>query len=446
MTIAADIAAFCRTVASRPLPPEVAQRAHACLADHLHAAMHGARSGTGEVLVRYLSARDGAILGTEQAGLFLGAASTVHEIDDVHRDTSMHPGSVVVSTALSCLADTPVPGARLLAAIAAGYEVAIRMSIAAGERHYHYFHATATCGTLAAAAVAAVQYGLTEEQTANALGLAATSASGLWEDINGAATGVKHLHSGFAAERGIRAAKLASLGVRAAEAGIEGPKGFLAAMARATEHVPGEAVPSEAAIRAILVDGLGERWAILRNIYKRYPFCLACFEPLEGIRDILRRSTRPRTDLTSVVIDMYPPNAALVAQSEPQDQLQAKFSAPFAMALVLADLDPENALLPQEWLAAPGVRRWYPLIRVRPDGGVPRRHARVAVGWSDGTEDIADSPLRNLDEREVWSRFAAACRQYLGDRSDQVEAVVRSCPSLPDASELHAVTRAAVGL
>jgi 2-methylcitrate dehydratase PrpD len=356
----------------------------------------------------------------------------------VHQDTSMHTGSVVVAAALACLAETAVSGRRLLAAIAAGYDVAIRVSIAAGERHYQYFHSTATCGTIAAAAVAAIIYGLDEEQTGHAMGLAVTSASGLWEGINDEAIGVKHLHSGFAAERGIRAAKLARLGVRAARHGIEGERGFLAAMA-------GGQVPASGETRAVLLDGLGERWAILRNIHKRYPFCLACFEPLEGIRHITETSGRPFDEVCSVRLELYPRSASLVAQPDPQTQLQAKFSATFAVALVLAGHNPEDVTLPAEWLVDPAVRRWYPNIRVLGEGAVPRRHARVTVRWSDDSEQCADRPLRDLGEAEVWSRFMGACRQFGGHRADALEAVVAGAASLEDTAELFALVRAAIG-
>src|SRR5262250_1929830 len=112
--------------------------------------------------------------------------------------------------------------------------------------------------------------------------MAATSASGLWEGINDDAVTVKHLHPGMAAERGVRAAKLARLGLRSARHSIEGDKGFMAALAREGAHAPGE-TPSLDEVVAILVNGLGERPVILRNIFKRYPFCLGCFEPLEGM-------------------------------------------------------------------------------------------------------------------------------------------------------------------
>src|SRR5262249_13446900 len=153
------------------------------------------------------------------------------------------------------------------------------------------------------------------------------------------------------------------------------------------------------------LERLGERWAILRNIFKRYPFCLACFEPLEGLRSILEGSERRRDEVASVLLELYPRSAAIVSQTDPKDLLQAKFSASFAMALVLAGHDPEDVTLPLAWLADPEVTRWYPHIRLSADPTVPRRHARVTLRWRDGTEAQADKPLRNLDASEVWARF-----------------------------------------
>jgi len=224
------------------------------VADHLHAAMHGARSDTGKLLRRYLgweaNPHSGAVA-AESAALYAGAISAVHEIDDVHQDTSLHPGSVVVAAAMAAAAEVDAPGARLLAGVAAGYEVAVRLSIAAGHRHYHYFHATATCGTVGAVAAAATVFDLDEDATAHAIGMAATSASGLWEGINDEAVMIKHLHPGLAAERGVRAAKLARLGLQAARFSIEGDKGFLAALAQPGTHAAGEA-PSRGDLAAIL--------------------------------------------------------------------------------------------------------------------------------------------------------------------------------------------------
>lgn len=445
--IAAALGEFCAGLQTKPSSPDGMERARVCLADHLHAAILGLRSETGARLIKYLR-WDGrqSVVNAESLALLLGAASTVHEIDDVHWDTSMHPGSVVVSTALGCLIDAPVSGARLLNAIVGGYEVAIRLSIAAGERHYQYFHSTGTCGTIAAAATAAIIYGLSADETANAIGVAASSASGLWEGINDRATGIKHLHSGFAAERGIRAAKLARLGLHAAPFSIEGERGFLAALTGPApdqrEHSPSK----DDQVRDILLAGLGERWIILRNIYKPYPFCLACFEPLEGIQAILKRGNRRREDVDSVLLELYPRSASIVSNTDPRDRLQAKFSATFATALVLAGHDPADVTLPEDWLVDPTVRRWYPAISMAASAEIPRRRARVTVRWRDGAEDIAEQPLRSLTELEAWSRFLAVCHQLVPDGTQAFERALEGVIQTDDATDLIRLVRAQVGV
>ena len=208
MTVASEWAAYCGQTAAIPLPASVEARARLCVADHLHAAIHGANSGTATMLRRYFGWEDSvraAAAGAEAAAFYEGAISAVHEIDDVHQDTSLHPGSVVVAATFAAAGEHDVPGSTLLAAIVAGYEIAVRLSVASGNRHSHYFHSTATCGSVGAAAAASIVLGLDDEQTAHAFGMAATSASGLWEDINDDAVTVKHLHPGLAAERGVRA-------------------------------------------------------------------------------------------------------------------------------------------------------------------------------------------------------------------------------------------------
>lgn len=438
-TISARLAAFAVSAASAPLPAEVAARARLCVVDHLHAALHGAHSETASVLNRY-----GSGAGSDALALRLGALSTVYEIDDVHRDTSMHPGSTIVAAALAAARDTGVSDAKLLAAVAVGYEVAIRLSIAAGERHYHYHQSTATCGTVGAAAAASIIYELDAEQTTHAIGLSATMASGLWEDINHAAIMVKHLHSGFAAERGIRAARLAGLGATGARRALEGTKGFLAALARRDPAYPLENDLDEADFERILTEGLGKRWTILRNIYKRYPFCLGCFEPLEGMRHVLATSGRSVREIEAVRIEIYPPTAQLVGNRAPANQLQAKFSAVFALALLLSGRDPENVLLPVEWLSSEDVLYWYPKIECVRNAALRPRSALVYVTWNDGDVALGNQPLRSLEGDEVVARFSRLVRNRLGHEAESLEARLETLGTQPGSADLVDLIEAAL--
>ena len=96
-------------------------------------------------------------------------------------------------------------------------------------RHYHSrgWHCTSTIGTLGAAAAAARILNLTRPQAGHALGIAASLACGLKENIG---TMVKPLHAGAAARNGVMAARLAQKGFVASEQALDGPQGYLAAM------------------------------------------------------------------------------------------------------------------------------------------------------------------------------------------------------------------------
>ncbi len=144
------------------------------------------------------------------------------------------------------------------------------------------------------------------------------------------------------------------------------------------------------------------------------------------------------------LVETSPPTAWMVGQSDPKDEFQAKFSAPYALALVLAGHDVERALLPAELLADSAVRRWIALIEVRASHELRRRRARVTATLQDGSSVSADQPLRSLDADEVWARFARSCRQYLGERGATLERHVAQCAELTGMAELLPLVRAAI--
>ena len=96
-------------------------------------------------------------------------------------------------------------------------------------QHYHTrgWHCTSSIGTVGAAAAAARVLGLRHEQIAHALGIAASLACGLKENIG---TMTKPLHAGTAARNGVMSAMLARSGFTASEDALTGPQGYLVAM------------------------------------------------------------------------------------------------------------------------------------------------------------------------------------------------------------------------
>ena len=216
------------TTRERRLPSPSVAIAPTYVIDWLGSVLAGAATEAGGMLVEHARQRPEAaasVLGTglrrspEVAAFVNGGLSHIVEMDDLHRASVLHPGAVVIPAALAAAEIADASGGEFLAAVVAGYEVAIRIGEAVGKRHYRYFHNTATCGVFGAAAAAGWLLGLDADQMVWAFGNAGTQACGLWEfNADGAMS--KHLHAGRAAAAGLVAAELGGRGFNMARDGF----------------------------------------------------------------------------------------------------------------------------------------------------------------------------------------------------------------------------------
>jgi 2-methylcitrate dehydratase PrpD len=160
-----------------------------------------------------------------------GTAAHGIELDDGYRVGSAHCGCTVVPAALSVGYERAASGARIIEAVVAGYETAICLARAcAPDLRQRGFHPTSAVGPFGAAVAVAKLRGLNANQIADALGIAASAAAGLFAFVNGGAD-IKRLHAGHAAREGIQAALLAELGVNGPPNVIEARDGFMQAFA-----------------------------------------------------------------------------------------------------------------------------------------------------------------------------------------------------------------------
>jgi 2-methylcitrate dehydratase PrpD len=192
------------------LPSEVVHQAKRCLLDHLSVALGGSRHPSVDILLDLVQEMGGnpqaSVIGRGlavaigQAALLNVHMAHVLDYDDTHLATIVHATSPVGSAALAVAEAHRLSGRRWLAAFVAGYEVATRVALAISPSHYERgWHPTATMGTLGAAAAAGSLLGLSEDAMADALGTAATLASGFREMFG---TMCKPLHAGKAAMQG----------------------------------------------------------------------------------------------------------------------------------------------------------------------------------------------------------------------------------------------------
>jgi len=169
-----------------------------------------------EVVLNNTDIQECTIIGTNtktsllNATLINSTAGHGFESDDIHRESILHPNSIIVPVSINVSEKIKnVSGKHFLTAVVAGYEVATRVGSAAGtELLLRGFHPQGTHGTIASAVTAAKLMTLNKEQTLHAMGIAGSLGAGLMAAQEGAM--VKRLHSGRAAEAGVLAAELAA--------------------------------------------------------------------------------------------------------------------------------------------------------------------------------------------------------------------------------------------
>lgn len=327
------------------------------------------------------------------AALINGTASHAFELDDYH-NAKLHPGAVVIPAALAIAEERDLSGEQLVTAIAAGYEVMIRSSLALepSAARLRGWHLTGVCGPFGAAAASARLLGLDAERTAWALGLAGTQGAGLWAfNADGAMS--KRLHAGKAAHSGVLAAELAA-------SGFTGPTqiyefhdgGFLKAYSDASDPAP-------------LTQDLGKVYHLDAISVKPYSCCGSTHAYIDAALELRRRlgnawdPTRPVRVGMSKVVDVqcgfdYVPSTALNAQMSlryilavalqdgkvlPQqfsaEKLQDPASCALAAKLELVD-DPElDKLYPVHfagWVAALVDGIWMRVDILDPSGSLAR--------------------------------------------------------------------------
>lgn len=316
------------------------------------------------------------------AALYNGTAAHAFELDDFH-NAKLHPGAVVIPAAMAMAEARGVDGATLETAIAAGYEVMIRTSLALdpSEGRLRGWHLTAICGTFGAAAAAAVIMGLDAERTAWALGLAGTQSGGLFA-FNADGTMSKRLHPGRSAQAGLLAAELAELGFSGPTQIYEAEDGgFLWAYSSKSRTGP-------------LVDGLGSKWHAADTTFKPYSCCGSLHSYIDcavALRPRWRDGQRVRAGVAEVV------NVQCGYPYEPGSELNAQMSIRYCIAVALLDGAALPAQFSPERIADPVLTRLAQSIEISHDPEQDKLYPGRYAAWVE----IETAPGSNTYERNA---------------------------------------------
>jgi 2-methylcitrate dehydratase PrpD len=427
-------------------PAEARQRAVTALCDTVGVILAGAPEAAANIIRRTVvadSRGDCRVLGTNgrasagDAALANGVAAHAHDYDDMCFVSLAHPSCALVPSILAAGELTGASGAAVLDAYVTGFEVECRLGLVMNPRHYHErgWHCTSSIGMLGAAAAAARILKLDATSTVHALGIAASLACGLKENIGSM---VKPLHAGMAARNGVTAARLALAGFTASEQSIDGPQGYLVAM-------DSEKGPS--ALPDAIAD-LGSRWEILDTgvTVKLYPSCAATHPPLDALLALKRRHNIVADSIAAIDVEVDSMTPRLLIHSRPSTVLEAKFSMPFCMAAAIVLGHPTLETFDIEKIGDPRIQKLLPAVTMRAnpdfDAAAPLSQANVTVRLRDGrtVSEPADGargyPGRLTDD-ELNTKFIACARRSLkSDASTRVLELLRSIETTPNIAVL----------
>lgn len=329
------------------LPPVVVQRAKQCVLDQIGVQLRGATLPQVQPVRQLVQAIGGMPHATVAGHAFktsIPYAAYVNgtfghscEYDDSHFYCG-HPGVCVIPAAMAVAEHRGSSGSELIAAVVAGYQA---QAAAIGPIHYATlklgWHGTKVGGVFGAAAAAAKLLGLSAAQTAHALSIAASEASGTMEyDQSGGE--VKRLHAGSASRSGVQAALLAQYGMTGPDAIFEGKRGV--------HKLFGDGSPHQ-------VERFWQgQFHILDTMFKLYPAVGTVHAPLDALGELIARWGFSAEDVELIDVGLaewaIPHGAAI---TRPTDSLSAQFSLAFSLALRLVEgsNDLQLYLDPSRW-------------------------------------------------------------------------------------------------
>ncbi|KAK5676046.1 hypothetical protein LTS10_011335 [Elasticomyces elasticus] len=253
----------------------------------------------------------------QHAALLNGIASHVHDYDDTHLATIIHPTGPVASAALAFAEyKGGISGPELLCALTAGIEASCKIGLAVWPEHYDIgWHITSSTGSIGAAVAVGKLMHLSAEQMAHAIGIAAVQVVGLREMFG---SDTKSFHPGRAAQSGLLAALLAEKGYTSSEQALEAKRGW-------ANVVAGGGTPE---LHKYLSQ-LGQIWEIEANAFKPFPCGIVCHPVIDGciqLHEDMLRSGRTPGAIVKIEARVHPLVIELTSKRTPKDGLEAKFS------------------------------------------------------------------------------------------------------------------------
>jgi 2-methylcitrate dehydratase PrpD len=361
------------------------------------------------------------------AALLNGITSHTFDFDDTHLKTIIHPAGPVASSVLALAEHTKASGRDVIDALVIGIDVSCRVGNAMYPEHYDRgWHITGSTGTLGAAAACARLLKLDTQQTAMALGIAASQPVGMREQFG---TMTKPFHPGGAARAGLMSALLASKGYTASPKALEAPRGMMQTVSTKNDwtEITGE---------------LGQRFEISFNSYKPFACGIVIHPSIDACAQLRAQGVTPE-QVERIELKVHSLVLELTGKKEPQDGLQAKFSVYHGCAAGLtfghaAEEEFSDAVVNRADMVA--LRR---KVVATVDDSIDEASADVTAVLKDGRRvhvfvEHAIGSLQNpMTDALLEAKFHGLSDAVLG--AAQTSELISACWAVGDASDLTAL-------
>jgi 2-methylcitrate dehydratase PrpD len=452
-----DLAAFASKLRFEDIPREAVERMKTCVLDSIGCCLHGVTLPWTRKVQDMVLAEGGApaasIFGgggrtsVSQAVLVNSTAGHAFELDDIHKESIIHPGSLALPVAIALAeAGGTASGRDLITAMVAGYEIGTRVGNAATMSLFlRGFHPQGTSGAFVAAAAAGRMLGLDAAQMQHALGIVGSQAGGLMAAQEGAM--VKRLHSGRAAQSGVYSALLARRGFTGIANVLEAPYGgYLSSL-------------SDKPAPARLTAGLGTVWETVNVGYKPHAAVTSIHTALDALADLMREHRLSANDVAHIDAGLsHMTHVHCAWKYEAQGVTAAQMNLYYGLAVIALDGAAFVEQYREERLRDPRILDFVGRIEARVDPGIEgrgpafRHAARVKVRTRDGRAFEREilhrrgSPENPLEQEDIEYKFRNVARGLLAPRRlERVIELSRTLDRQADTSELVSLLAAPAG-
>lgn len=425
MSFARELARRALSINLGRVPPEAIHIGRRAFADTVGVALAGADAPYLDALEEVLEidkapgqvtlwGRNGRRASVLHAGLVNGTAAHALDFDDCSTTMGGHPSAPVVPVVLGLAEAFDLNAGKALEAWIAGVEVETRLARGLLPHHYEKgWHPTATLGVFGATTAACRMLELDEEQTANALALTVSMASGLKSNFG---TPVKPLHVGQAAHNGIMAALVTQRGISASAEAFESTYGFFNLFNGAGTYDADAILDGWDGSLEVLQPGIA---------IKQHPCCGSAHSAIDAALKIVAREGLLEADaIEKIETSTHERRLAHTNRPEPRSGLDAKFSVQFLTAKALTTGHIRLADFEDASFLTPTLAGLLPRVRSTSHQQADAYRGEVRVTMKDGRvfEDSASTnfgrgPANPMSDAELGEKFADCARARLGEEA-----------------------------